>query len=58
MTDYEERFFTEGVPINRLVARRTAATKSMSDGEPPRMYNAGIERPYRTSELFGKENNI
>jgi tRNA (guanine-N7-)-methyltransferase len=55
MTDYEAKFFAEGIPINRLVARRTAETKNTAAGEPPRMYNAGIERPYRTSELFSKE---
>ena len=57
MTDYESRFYAEGIPINRLVAMHTAATKSTAAGEPPRMYNAGIQRPYRTSELFSKENN-
>ncbi len=55
MTDYEAKFHSEGIPINRVVARRTAATLDSAAGEPPRMYNAGIERPYRTSELFGKE---
>lgn len=57
MTDYEAKFYGEGIPINRLVAARTAETKTSADGEPPRMYNAGIERPYRTSELFGKDNS-
>ncbi|MEA4947664.1 MAG: tRNA (guanosine(46)-N7)-methyltransferase TrmB [Oscillospiraceae bacterium] len=55
MTDYEARFYAEGVTINRLVAARAAATRTTADGEPPRMYNAGIERPYRTRDLFGKE---
>jgi tRNA (guanine-N7-)-methyltransferase len=55
MTDYEARFYAEGISINRVVARKAAATLDTSAGEPPRMYNAGIERPYRTSELFGKE---
>lgn len=52
MTDYEAKFYSEGIAINRLVATRTAETKDTAAGEPPRMYNAGIERPYRTSELF------
>ena len=54
MTDYEARFYAEGISINRLVATKVQATKSSADGEPPRMYNAGIERPYRTAELFGE----
>lgn len=53
MTDYEAKFFAENISINRLVATKSAATKTTADGTPPRMYNAGIERPYRTSEVLG-----
>jgi len=42
MTDYEAKFHAEGVPINRLVATRTAATKTTADGTPPRLYNASL----------------
>lgn len=52
MTDYEKKFHDIGVSINRLVARKTAGTKCTADGEPARLYNAGISRPYRTSEVL------
>lgn len=52
MTDYEAKFYAQGITINRLVATRTEETKDRSAGPAPRMYQAGIERPYRTSELF------
>jgi len=52
MTDYEAKFYAEGITINRLVATKVEKTKSTKDGDAPRMYNAGIARPYRTSELF------
>jgi len=42
MTDYEAKFHAEGVPINRLVATKTAETKSTADGIPPRLYNASL----------------
>ena len=52
MTDYEAKFFAQGITINRLVGTRTEKTKDKKAGPAPRMYQAGIERPYRTSELF------
>lgn len=52
MTDYEVKFYEIGKSINRLVARKTTQTKDSSCGEPPRLYEAGIERPYRTSEVL------
>ena len=55
MTDYETKFYNEGITINRLVATKSEGTKDKRAGEAPRMYNAGIERPYRTSELFNKQ---
>ena len=43
MTDYEAKFHAQGVKINRLVATRTGATKTMSrDGAPARLYDAGL----------------
>ena len=42
MTDYEAKFHAEGVPINRLVARRTAETKTTAAGPAPRLYNASL----------------
>ncbi len=52
MTDYEAKFYAQGITINRLVATRSEETKDRKAGPAPRMYQAGIERPYRTSELF------
>ena len=42
MTDYEAKFHAEGVKINRLVAVKTAETKSTADGVPPRLRNASL----------------
>ena len=43
MTDYEAKFHAQGVRINRLVATRTAQTKTLSaDGQPPRLRDAGL----------------
>lgn len=42
MTDYEMKFYSEGVKINRLVAVKTSETKCTSDGEPPRLRNASL----------------
>ena len=43
MTDYEAKFHAQGVKINRLVATRTEATKTMTrDGAPARLYDAGL----------------
>lgn len=43
MTDYEMKFYSEGIRINRLVAVRTGETKATSDGEPPRLRNASLK---------------
>lgn len=40
MTDYEAKFYAEGLPINRLVATRTAQTKDSADGSFGRLRNA------------------
>lgn len=42
MTDYEAKFYAEGVRIKRLVAVKTAETLSGSAGQPPRLRNASL----------------
>ena len=42
MTDYEAKFHAEGLPINRLVAVKTAATKGTSAGPLPRLRGASL----------------
>jgi len=43
MTDYEARFYEQGMKINRLVAARTAASRSLTrDGAVPRLRNASL----------------
>jgi len=40
MTDYEAKFHAEGMPINRLVATKSAETKDTSAGSAGRLRNA------------------
>ena len=40
MTDYEAKFYAEGMTINRLVATKVAATKDTSAGSAGRLRNA------------------
>ena len=42
MTDYEAKFTAEGVKINRLVATRTADTKTTAAGPVPRLRDAAL----------------
>ena len=42
MTDYELKFYQQGVKINRLEAVKTGATRDTSAGEPPRLRNASL----------------
>lgn len=42
MTDYEAKFHAQGVRINRLVATKTAATKTTAAGTPERLRNASL----------------
>jgi len=42
MTDYEAKFYAEGLKINRLVASKTAATLGTAAGQVPRLYNASL----------------
>ena len=42
MTDYEARFYEQGMKINRLVATKTGDTKGTAAGEVPRLRNASL----------------
>ena len=42
MTDYEVKFTAEGLKINRLVATRTAETRTTAAGAVPRLRNAAL----------------
>ena len=42
MTDYEAKFYEQGLKINRLVATRTAETKNTAAGPVPRIHNASL----------------
>ena len=42
MTDYEAKFYDQGVKINRLEAVRTEETKTTAAGEVPRLRNASL----------------
>lgn len=42
MTDYEAKFYAEGMKINRLVATKTEATLGGAAGTPPRLRNASL----------------
>ena len=51
MTDYEAKFHAEGIKINRLVAVKTANTKTTADGEVERLRNASL------SDARGRQEN-
>ena len=42
LTGYEAKFVAEGLKINRLVAVKAAGTKTLDDGEVPRLRNASL----------------
>ena len=42
LTGYEAKFVDRGLKINRLVAVRREDTKTLSDGEVPRLRNASL----------------
>ena len=42
MTDYEAKFYSEGIKIKRLVAEKDVTTKDSSAGIPPRLRNAAL----------------
>ena len=52
MTDYEAKFYAGGVKIHRLVAAKTAATKTEAAGPVPRLRGASLvdARGYALSE--------
>ena len=52
MTDYEAKFYEQGMKINRLVARKTEATKGTAAGPVPRLRNASLTdaRGYEESQ--------
>ena len=52
MTDYEARFYEQGMKINRLVATKTGDTKGTAAGEVPRLRNASLTdaRGYEESQ--------
>ena len=52
MTDYEAKFFAEGLKINRLVAVKTAGAKGTAAGPVPRLRGASLvdARGYDQSE--------
>jgi tRNA (guanine-N7-)-methyltransferase len=52
MTDYEAKFYAEGMKINRLVAAKTAQTKTTAAGPVPRLRGASLvdARGYAQSE--------
>lgn len=53
MTDYEARFYEQGIKINRLAAKKTESTKSTKDGGVPRLCNASLvdARGYEDSKM-------
>ena len=60
MTDYEAKFYEQGMRINRLVATRTADSRSLSrDGAVPRLRNASLTdaRGYEESQEANRRNN-
>ena len=42
LTGYEAKFVAQGMKINRLAAVRRAGTKTLADGEVPRLRNASL----------------
>ena len=42
LTGYEAKFVAQGLKINRLVAVKTASTKTLESGEVPRLRNASL----------------
>jgi len=42
MTDYEAKFYSDGLKINRLVAVKTAETKTTAAGPVERLHNAAL----------------
>ena len=58
MTDYEVKFYEQGMKINRLVATKTASTKGTAAGTVPRLRNASLTdaRGYEESREANRRN--
>ncbi len=58
MTDYEAKFYEQGMKINRLVATKTADTKTTAAGAVPRLRNASLTdaRGYEESQEANRRN--
>ena len=59
MTDYEAKFVGQGMRINRLVAAKTADTKTTAAGPVPRLRNASLTdaKGYEESLEANRRNN-
>lgn len=59
MTDYEAKFYAEGLKINRLAAEKTPDTKGTAAGPVPRLHNAALAdaRGYAESVSANTEEN-
>ncbi len=59
MTDYEAKFVGQGMKINRLVAAKTADTKTTAAGPVPRLRNASLTdaKGYEESLEANRRNN-
>ena len=60
MTDYEAKFYEQGLKINRLVATKTGATKGTAAGAVPRLRNASLTdaRGYEESVETNRRRDI
>ena len=56
MTDYEAKFYAEGLKINRLAAEKTADTKGTAAGAVPRLHNAALSDARGFSESVSANN--
>lgn len=59
MTDYEAKFYAEGLKINRVVARKVTATLGTAAGAVPRLRNASLNdaRGAEESRIANSEEN-
>ncbi len=57
MTDYEAKFYEQGMKINRLVATRTADTRTTAAGPVPRLRNASLSDARGAEESAAAERN-
>ena len=57
MTDYEAKFMGMGMKINRLVATRTADTRTTAAGPVPRLRNASLSDARGAEESAAAERN-